>query len=764
MTETIAAPTDPRPVLGAPLPRRDGVAKTGGTARYSADQPVAQLAQAALVHAPLARGRIREIRTARAEAYPGVVAVLTHLNAPALTPTPAPSLLNLAAMAAGTRVNYLNTDEVHFDGQPVAVVVAESIEAAQAAAELVEAEYEPLPAAVDLVTEAWNAGPQPGTGPIGTPGSGRRGDADAALARSEFVVDNTFTTPPHHHNALEPHATTAVWEGDRLTVYDGTQNIDWVASHLATKFGIPAPDVRVVSTFVGGAFGGKTAVWPATVLAVLAARVTGRPVKLALSREGVYRTVGGRTPTQQRLALGADREGNITALVHTSVIATGRVGGYPEQVTSCSRDLYDAAAIRVEQKIVELDVVPNAVMRAPGEAVGSFALETSIDELAHAVGVDPIALRLRNQPARTPIEGKRYSRHGVAEALRIGAERFGWVERTAAPGSMRDGHELVGWGVAAAFHPAWQFPANVELSVADTGTVTVRCAFHEMGMGSATAVAQITAHLLGVDPEQVLVEYGDSVLPTGPGAGGSGQTASIAASLEIAARKVLDRVHRITKHRSDSPLAGIPRRDLVARAGGVHARGKGEDWATLLKRAGERALTVRVGADRGLGALAGQVRFMTKLVRDGRKWSKAASGAQFCEVRIDPDTGETRISRWLGVFDIGTVVNARTAASQVRGGIVMGIGLALTEATLVDPRNGRIMNPSLTEYHVPVHADIPPIDVDFLGEPDPTMPLGILGAGEVGITGAGAAVANAIFHATGRRLRDLPLTLDHVVP
>jgi xanthine dehydrogenase YagR molybdenum-binding subunit len=694
----------------------------------------------------------------------GVLRVLTHENAPTLRPTPRVNPLNMATMVAGTSVNYLNTDQVHFDGQPVAVVVAETPEAAQYAAGLVEVAYEPRPAAVDLAAEQGDATPVRGL-PVG-PSSGRadKGDAAAALAAAPYRVDSEFTTPGNSHNAIEPHSTTASWDGDRLTVHEASQQIDWLRKHLAVKFGVPVAAVRVISEFTGGGFGGKGSVWAGTVLAAMAARAVGRPVRLMLSREGVYRTVGGRTPSIQRVALGSGPDGRLTALIHSSVTRVGRVGGMPEQVTSCSRDLYAAQNITVDPRTVELDLLPNTFMRAPGESIGTFALESSMDELAGALGLDPIELRIRNEPARHPLDGRRFSRHGVRQALQRGAEVFGWSARDPRPGSMRDGEHLVGWGVAAAIHPAWEFPANVALRVDEAGGVLLRCGFHEIGVGASTAVAQMTAYELGVPVQRVRVEHGDTEQPTAPGAGGSAQTASIAAGVQRAAEKLRDALYRLDRAAPDSPLRGARRAAVRLRDGGLHGPAGGTSVVEILRRAGRTELTVRVGADSGLGALAGQARFMGKLVRDGRRWAKAASGAQFCEVRVDPDTGEVRVSRWVGVFDVGRVVNAKLVASQLRGGIVMGLGLALSEATLVDPRNGRIMNPSLAEYHVPVHADVPPIVVETLDHPDPTMPLGVLGAGEVGITGVAAAVANAVHHATGRRIRDLPITLDAVLP
>jgi xanthine dehydrogenase YagR molybdenum-binding subunit len=724
-------------VVGAPIDRVDGKAKTTGAARFAAEQAYPGLTHAALVHSTVSRGRITALDTTAASAVPGVVAVLTHQNSPALKPAPKVSPLNLSSLVSGTSVNYLQTDEVHWDGQPIAVVVAETSAAAREAADLVRVEYARLPSTVDFAAAEGDAKVQPNNPMMR--GEEKKGDAEAALAGSPVALDLRFTTPPHTHNALEPHSTMAIWDGDRLTVHDGTQSIDWFRIHLALRFGIPADHVRVLAPFVGGGFGGKGSIWPGTILAALAARATGRPVQLMLTREGVYRTVGGRTPSTQRLALGADRDGRLRALIHSSVTRTGRVGGVPEQVTSQSRHLYAAEHILVRQSLVELDLLPNAAMRAPGESIGTFAIEAAIDELACELGMDPIELRMRNEPVVNPLDGKKFAHRMLREAYTLGAEKFRWHERTPQPRSMRDGRWLVGMGVASAYHPSWQFTANVTVRLSADGNVLVRCGFQEMGMGGATAQAQIAADALGVPFDAVRVEYGDSELPTSPGAGGSMQTASIANSLLAACEKLKRSV-----------------RTLAKRTGG-------EGYEEILRRAGVPHVEAAVGTDTGFGKMAGQVRFMGKFLRDRRRWVKAASGAQFCEVRVDPDTGEVRVSRWVGVFDIGTVINAKTASSQLRGGIVMGIGMALSEETLVDPRTGRIMNPSLAEYHVPVHADIPAIEVSCLGEPDPTMPLGLVGAGEVGITGVAAAVANAIHHATGKRVRDLPITLDKLL-
>jgi xanthine dehydrogenase YagR molybdenum-binding subunit len=767
--ERTAPATGPQtgPVVGRPVDRVDGTAKTSGEARYAAEFPYPDLAHAALVHADVARGRITGIDTGEAEAVEGVLAVITHRNAPKMAPVPRASMLDMSTMLIGTRVDYLHTDEVHWNGQPIAVVVAETLHAAHAAARLVRAEIAPLPAVTDFAEAQADAKPVKGS--MLDLGEAKKGDAPAALAASPVSVDARYTTPPHNHNAIEPHATTAVWDGDRLTVHDTTQGVAWTRKHLAVRFEVPESGVRVIAPYIGGGFGGK-GLWAGTVLTVLAARATGRPVRLALTRESVYRTVGGRTPTAQRVALGAGRDGRLTALVHTGTTATGKVGGISEPVGSQSQHLYAAPSILIQHSTTELDALPNTFMRAPGEAVGSFALESAVDELAVELGMDPVQLRTRNVPERSPIDGKRFTRQNLAEVYARGAQRFGWAERDPRPRSMRDGRWLVGWGTATAFHMPIQLPADASVRIDADGTVLVRSSLHEIGVGAATAQSQITADALGVPLAAVTFEHGDTDQPEAPMAGGSGQTAAVAAAVLEACDRVKRAALDLARREPGSPLHGLRPRDLRAVNGGLFradvpagAEHAGETYAAILARAGRSHLEARAGSDSRLGRAVGQARFMARFVQDRRRWVRAAVGAHFCEVRVDPDTGEVRVSRWVGVFDAGRIVNAKTAASQLRGGIVMGIGAALSEETLVDPRTGRIMNPGLGEYHLPVHADVPSIDVSWIDEPDPTAPLGILGIGEVSVVGAAAAVANAVHHATGVRVRDLPVTLDRLL-
>ncbi|TCC65672.1 xanthine dehydrogenase family protein molybdopterin-binding subunit [Kribbella pittospori] len=739
--------------VGQSVARLDGPAKTTGQARFAAEHSYPDLAYAALVYSTIARGRIIAIDTTEARGVQGVVTVLTHQNAPAMSPPGKMSLLRPSSMAVSASVNYLATDEVHWNGQPVAVVVAETPETARYAASLVRPAYEQFPAVVDFAAAIPDAVPDKGIPLLAGPAD--KGNAVAALAAAPVSVDLEFSTPQHNHNAIEPHATTAVWNGDQLTVHEGSQHISGLRAHLAKRFGVPEEAIRVLSPFVGGGFGAKTRPWAGTLLAVLAARVTGRPIRLALSREGVYHTVGGRTASTQRVALGASRDGRLTAIVHSSVSRTGRVGGMAEPITEVTQHLYAAPNIQLSQRVVQLDLLSNTFMRAPGEAIGSFGVESAMDELAWKLGRDPIELRMINEPDRDPVGGQPFTHRMLREAFTLGAERFGWQDRDPRAASMRDGRWLVGMGVATAYRGSMAMPAAVTVRLQADGTVVVLCGLHEMGMGAPTVQAQVAADQMGVRLEAVRIEYGDSELPRSAGAFGSAQTASVTASLLAACTKLKKSVLTLARRLPDSPLKGVKLGEVDARDGGLYHQGGGLRYTDILAAAGRDQ--VEAAHKTNMPA------FVAKTVRDLRFRSRSASGAHFCEVRVDADTGEIRVSRWLGVFDVGTVLNARTASSQLRGGIIWGIGMALEEQTLIDPRTGRIVNPSLSEYHIPVHADIPHIDVHYLNEADPTMPLGLLGLGEIGITGAAAAVANAIRHATGKRVLDLPITLDKVL-
>jgi xanthine dehydrogenase YagR molybdenum-binding subunit len=730
--------------IGEPVSRLDGALKVCGQARFAAEVAMERMLYAAVVHSTIARGRVARLDTAAAEAAPGVALVMTHRNAPRMK---APEVFGEGDGVAGSNLAVMQDDSIHWNGEAVAVVLAETQEQADHAAGLVSVTYAPESAVTDFAI-ARTRSRDPGQ-VLGEPTVIETGDAEKALAAAEHRVDRTYSTPLLNHNAIELHAATVDWVDGQLIVHDATQMITSTAGSLAKVFGLKPAEVRVLSPFVGGGFGGK-GLWSHQILAAAASRLAGRPVRLMLSREGVHRLVGGRTPTVQRVALGAGRAGRLDALIHTGVAAMTKHNNCPEQFTFPARHLYAARSFRLEQKVADLDMLANTFMRAPGESVGTFALESAIDELAQEMQIDPIELRRRWEPERDPTTRSPHSSRHLVKAYADGAARFGWERRDPLPGQRRDGEWLLGMGVATATYPYYRMPGvKARLRLDADGNVTVSTAGHEMGMGTATVQAQHAADRLGVTLEQVSFEYGDSTLPAGAMAGGSSQTAGTVAAVTAAAEALVREV--LTLAGNDSPLAGLKPDDIVARDGGLaHAKdaSRHERYASILARARRDFVEAEEGGSMPLEQL---------------KYSMHSTGAQFAEVGVNAVTGEVRVRRFLGSFDCGRILNPKTAASQFRGGIIMGMGLALSEETLFDPRNGRVMNPSLAEYHVPVHLDVPEIDVMWTDIPDPQAPLGARGIGEIGITGTAAAIANAVFNATGKRVRDLPITLDKLL-
>jgi xanthine dehydrogenase YagR molybdenum-binding subunit len=731
--------------IGQSWSRLDGPVKVSGSARFAAEFPMEGMVYAAIVYSTIAKGRVAEIDTARAEAAPGVVAVMTHRNAPRLKPLP----LMLSDPRAGSPdgLPVMQDDRIHWNGQPVAVVLAETQEQADHATSLIRATYE-----TDVALTDFEKVRARGTQPvvlIGQPLHDEVGDAEAAFADAAVRIDATYSTPLQNHNAIELHAVTAAWQGGRLRIHDSSQLVAHTAWSLAQMFGVSDDQVVITSPFVGGGFGGKN-LWQHQVLASAAARLAERPVRLVLSREGVFRLIGGRSPTVQRVALGADRDGRLRALIHTGVSpkTTSNIG--PEVFTLSSRSAYAAETMLIDLQAVDLDMLGNSMMRAPGEAVGTFALESAIDELAHATGIDPIELRISNEPVKDPLSGLPFSSRNIVEAWRMGADRFGWSRRDRTPRAVRDGEWLVGMGCAMATHPYNRRPGGAaRITLTRDGRATVDVAVHEMGMGTATVQTQICAERLGLPLEAVTFNYGDSRLPGFVIAGGSQQTAVIGASVIAAHRELARKLVNLAG--KDSPLAGLGPDEIGCRDGGLcrlDDPDRHETYALILARAKQDSVSAEAEAPPPL---------------EGRHWSMRSYGAMFCEVQVNAITGEPRVRRFLACFDCGRILNPKTAGSQFRGGIIMGLGLALMEETQLDGRNGRIMNPSLTDYHVPVHADVPAIDVIWTDIPDPHTPMGAHGIGEIGITGVGAAVANAIFNATGTRVRDLPITLDKLL-
>ena len=733
--------------IGKPLSRVDGQLKVKGGAKFSAEFKFDNLAYAALCYSPIAKGKITKIDSSDAEKAAGFVHILTHENAPSLKVPPMPDP-NGGGGVANSDLPVFGDGKVYWNGQPVACVVAETQDAAEYAASLVKVEYEAeeFEASFDDLKADAEAPPNL----MGEPTTIEIGDAEKSLAAAAIKIDRVYRTPRHNHNAIEPHATIAAWTDDGdLTVFDTTQNLHGLRYTFAEMFSVKPEKVRVVAPFVGGGFGGKGSLWWNTALCAMAAQMVKRPVKLALSRAGVFRAVGGRTVSEQRVALGADESGKFQSLIHSGTTATTTHNNFAEQFTFPARHLYAADNIFIGQKVVYLDALANTFMRAPGESIGSFALESAIDELAYEMKIDPIELRKINEPAKDPTKDTEFSHRALVEAYKRGAENFGW--KNAAPRSQKSGKWLVGQGAATAYYPFYRFPGTACVRLNADGTAVVSAAAHEMGMGTATVQIQHAAERLGLPIDRVSFEYGDSNLPESPMAGGSNQTASLLASVTAAIEKAHRELLALAGDDYDSPLANLKYEEIEARDNGLFSkkdRTKGETYASILKRIGQDYLEVEASSGNPFELM---------------KYSMGSYGAQFCEVRVNEESGETRVSRWLGSFDCGTILNPKTAVSQFRGGIIMGIGMALTEETLFDERTGRIMNPSLAEYHVPVNLDVPEIEVIYTNIPDEHAPLGAHGIGEIGITGVAAAIANAIFNATGKRVRDLPITLDKLL-
>ena len=728
---------------GAPMSRIDGPLKVRGEARFAAEFAFDDMVYAALAYSTIPRGRITTLDTGAAEAAPGVVFVMTHRNAPRMRPM---QPFESSEKAAGIdTLPIMQDDRVYWNGQPIAVVLAQTQEQADHAASLIGVTYEAEPASTVFALAKENTETGHFRGPLHV----EIGDAEGALAASPVSVDVTYRTPYQNHNAIEPHAATLAWHGDELVVHDASQLVAHTAWTLAHILGVEEEQVHVTSPFVGGGFGGK-GLWQHQVLGAAAARLAGRPVRIALSREGVYRVVGGRPLTEQRVAIGAEEDGRFTALVHTGTHPSTRHGAQPEPFIAAGMSQYAVGSFLLDLQLAFLDMVPNATMRAPGSAVGNYALECAVDEVAVALGMDPVELRIRNEPERDPLSGKPFSSRHVVEAWRAGAERFGWAGRNPVPGAVRDGEWLVGMGCATASHPYVRMPGGAaRLTLDGAGHARVEVAAHDMGMGTATAQTQVVAERLGLSPEQVTFAFGDSAMPGLVPAAGSQQTASIGAAVVAAQHALVAELLKLVG--DDSPLAGLTAEEVGAVDGGLAKLddpGRHESYAGILAGAGRAEVSVEASAPPPL---------------EMANWSMHSFGAMFCEVRVNAVTGETRVSRFLGSMDCGRVLNAKTAASQFRGGIVMGLGLALMEETRYDERNGRIVNPSLAGYHVPVHADVPEIDVMWTDLPDPHAPMGAHGIGELSITGTAAAVANAVFNATGSRVRDLPLTPDKLL-
>ena len=729
--------------IGQPVTRREGHLKVTGQAGYAADTHPPGMLHAVMAVSGIARGRVTHLDVAAAEAHPGVVKVMTPANAPKLAKSPDDKDHGFMF-----RMNVLQNDEVRFANQPIAVVIAETLEAATEGVALLKPRYAEEPARIGL---DGGAAFSPQAVGAGAPADEGHGDIEAGLAAATTRFEATYETPAQYHNPLEPHATVAAWDGNKLTLHTPSQGMTMAQGRLAGLFGIDPQDILIKSPFLGGGFGSKGLIAGPQVLGIMAARLVGKPVKLVVRREQMFGPVGHRGETRQTLRLGADTTGGLTALDHHTLTTTSSYDDFFEPAGLTSRHLYASPAIATRHEGVRNDIGTPIFMRAPGEASGSAALECAIDELAVQAGMDPIEFRLRNYAEVEPISGKAFSSKALRQCYAQGAAQFGWASRPRAPQQMRDdGGLLVGWGMGTATFPAMIFPSEARVFLRADGSARVEIGAHDMGQGAWTSLAQIAADGLAVSYDTIDLEIGSSDLPTAGIAGGSAGTATAGSAIHHAAADAIQKLSALATNDEGSPLFGAGNSGVVARDGRLVRQddeSRGETYASILARAG---LTQLEG--KGSAGPDSSVQ---------ERYAMHSHGAVFAEVKVDPDFGQIRVTRLVGAFAAGRIINPRMVRSQYYGGMIWGVGFALHEHAAADPRSGRLMNANLAEYHVPVNADVPLIEAILVEEHDPHVNvLGLKGVGEIGITGTVGAIANAVWHATGVRARAFPITLD----
>lgn len=729
-------------ILGTGIDRIDGRQKVMGKATYAAEFAAAGTVHAVLVQSTIPAGTILAIDAFRAKLMPGVIEVITAENAE--------KLHEVSKIQQAIKFPLLQNTDILFNGQHIAIVVADTLQQAQTAAATVSARYRPS----DAITAMDPHGPQSvpkqklnGKYEVDSV----TGDADAAWRAAPVKIKATYQTPVEHHNPMEPHATIASWDGDNLTVWTATQAISGTQLTLAGFFGVPLENVTVICPYVGGGFGCKGNTWTPVTLAAMAARHVKRRVKLEITREQMFFSNGYRPQTVQNIALAADADGKLTSLRHDGILSTSmpEAGEFVEPVALLSRMLYACPNIATSHRLVATNQGLPTYMRGPGEASGSFALESAMDELAVALKMDPVALRMRNLSEVHASESTPFASKPLAECYTKAAAAFGWDRRTPEPRSMRDGRMLVGMGMATTTYPTNRMKAAAEVTIFADGTILVRSGTQDLGTGTYTVMAQVAAQELGVAIDKVRVELGDSRFPKAPVSGGSMTAASVLPAVQEAAVAVREALmamaleaRRDQWHNLDSNALLLQDRIISGPNGQV-------DIATLMANAATPSIMKQVEATPPDAAA---------------KFARHAFGAQFAEVYVDSDFGTVRVKRWVGAFDVGRVMNAKTARNQLIGGIVFGIGMALMEETRIDHASGRFVNTNIAEYLVPVHADIPDIETIFVETGDPiTTNLGIKGIGELPTVGAAAAIANAVYHATGKRIRDLPIRLEKVM-
>jgi xanthine dehydrogenase YagR molybdenum-binding subunit len=732
--------------IGQPLTRRDGILKVRGEARYAADNHPPGMLHAVMAVSAIARGRVASLDVEAAKRHPGVVDVMTSTHKPALAEDPDAKIHPFMF-----RMDLLQNDRVRYANQPIAVVIAETLEAATEGAALLSPRYDVLPARVGL-----DAGESfaPAAVGVGNPSEMRRGDVEAGLAQASKRIDATYETPIQYHNPMEPHAIVVSWDDDRLSIDTPSQGLAMAQGRVAGLFGISPDKIHIRSPFLGGGFGSKGLISGPQILGIMAAKLVGRPVKLVLRREHMYGPVGHRSASRQRLRIGIDDNGLLTAIDHRARIASSTFDDFFEPAADASHTLYTSPAIATSHEAVRVDTGTPLFMRAPGEATGSIALESAIDESAWACGMDPLAFRLKNYAEVEPISGKPFSSKALRECYAQGAEHFGWVKRPLAPRQLRDDNGLlVGWGMGTATFPALMFQAEARAVLRRDGAGLMEIGAHDMGQGAWTALAQIAADGLGLDLEQVEFRSGTSDLPDAGIAGGSAHTATAGMAIHNAGAAVIAKLADLAAGDERSPLFGSGNAGVVARDGRLFRRddeSRSESYADIMGRAGLSEVEARgkSAADPAAQSL----------------YAMHAHGAVFAEVKVDPDLGQIRVTRLVGAFAAGRVINPRMVRSQIFGGMIWGMSFTLHEHAVMDRRSGRTLNANLADYHIPVNADVPAMEALLIEEHDPHVnALGIKGVGEIGITGSAGAIANAVWHATGVRVRRFPIGIDDLL-
>jgi xanthine dehydrogenase YagR molybdenum-binding subunit len=726
--------------------RHEAPLKVTGRAHYAADHHPAGLAYAAMATATIARGRVTSLDVAAAKAHPGVVAVMTPQDKPAIHIDP-----DLHDQPFNFKFEVLQNDSVRYAGQPIAVVIAETSEAATEGAALLHPQYAAQAPRAGLDAAESYTPPYVG---VGGPAAMEKGDVEAGLAEAVRAIDVTYETPAQFHNAMEPHAIVAQFEGDKLVIDMPTQALAFGRFRMSQIFGLTPDKVLVRCRYLGGGFGGKGLMSGPIVLGAMAAKFVGRPVKLVATRQQLYGPFGHRSATRQRLRLGADAQGRLTALHHHAKVSTSTFEDFYEAAADISHTLYATPALKTSHEAVRLDIGTPMFVRAPGEASGSIALEAAIDEMAEACGLDPLEFRLRNYAEVEPISGKPFSSKALRECFSAGAEAFGWKGRPLQPGRMRDKDGLlVGWGMGVATFPAVMFQGAARAVLKADGTGSVETTAHDMGQGAITALAQIGADALALPQDKVQLRSGSSDFPDGGMAGGSGHTATAGLAIHNAGGDVIAKLAALATNDPASPLYGAGNAGVIARDGRLMRRDdetRGETYSAIMARAGVQQIE---GEGKGAVDPAAQ-----------KQYAMHAHGAVFAEVKVDPDLGMVRATRLVGAFAAGRIINPKLVKSQYFGGMIWGVSFALHEEAVTDPRTGRIVNANFGEYYIPTHADIPDMQAILIEERDPFVnPLGVKGVGEIGVTGSAGAVANAVWHATGRRVRRFPVRPEALI-